>query len=590
MATSDSIRIFVRSESEATGGRLELRVDPSDTVLSLKEKISKLKGIPAQQQCLDFRGSYIYNDDTFAELEVKDGALICLSSTRDPVICRQGTPLQGAVGPPLYGPLRPSPIQGVPPTGLHMGGARSTDLRLRRKVVVLPLAPSVARPHPVLGGLRPAVLPPRPPPGDPPGWEAGGQHSRWMRPLPPPRPAVPHPIPVTGGWPMQLCGQQSPMMSAPPAPTTVLLPPRPPPRDPRLRQGLGGPPTHVPWQPPLPEEPYPDATQSGSEAEEILPPLPPGSPPPASIQALATGQSSLPAGPHAVISESNVLAEEAPPPPPPGSPPPSNVQGTPSTIENANGREGNASHRQPSTDRSQHESSSLHIPAENQQQASSLRIITNEVTGPHNSPVDEGGHFIDKGKGDLYVRKTDVSDQLLPVYEKSAAKQTASKADNKENDKDSLVHQSPEPGLHQGTSAQSVEADQLHQGRNATSSTQTSSEEHMSPSSKQTSSDEQMSPSSKQTSSDEHMSPSSNQTSSDEQVSPSSTHTSSHEQVAPSSGHTSSDEQVVPSSTHTSSDEQVVPRCTQISSDDVDYYLEEETGDLYVGRRRQVVA
>ncbi len=109
---------------------------------------------------------------------------------------------------------------------------------------------------------------------------------------------------------------------------TVLLPPPPPPRDPRLQQGLGGQLTHVPWQPPLPEEPYPHSgfTQSGSEAEEIPPPLPPGSPPPTSIRAIAPGQSSLPAGPHTAITESSVLAEEAPPKPPPGSPPPSVVQ------------------------------------------------------------------------------------------------------------------------------------------------------------------------------------------------------------------------------------------------------------------------
>ncbi len=39
----------------------------------------------------------------------------------------------------------------------------------------------------------------------------------------------------------------------------------------------------------------------------------------------------------------------------------------------------------------------------------------------------------------------------------------ASKADNKEDDKDSPVHQLPEPGLHQGTSAHSFETDQLQQ-------------------------------------------------------------------------------------------------------------------------------
>lgn len=123
-------------------------------------------------------------------------------------ICRRGTPLQGAVG---YGRLLPPAIQGVPPTVLHMGGTRPTDPRLRRKAVVLPLPPSVARPHPELAGLRPAVPPPRPPPGDPPGWQAGGQHSRLMRPLTPPHPAVPHPIPVTGDWPAQLGGQQTPV-------------------------------------------------------------------------------------------------------------------------------------------------------------------------------------------------------------------------------------------------------------------------------------------------------------------------------------------------------------------------------------------
>lgn len=51
------------------------------------------------------------------------------------------------------------------------------------------------------------------------------------------------------------------------------------------------------------------------------------------------------------------------------------------------------------------------------QQAIDLRIITDEVTGPHNSPVDEGGHFIDKGKGHLYVRKADVNHLPLPVFE-----------------------------------------------------------------------------------------------------------------------------------------------------------------------------
>lgn len=45
----------------------------------------------------------------------------------------------------------------------------------------------------------------------------------------------------------------------------------------------------------------------------------------------------------------------------------------------------------------------------------------------------------------------------------TAVKEIASKADNKEDDKYSPVHQLPEPGLRQGTSAHSFETDQLQQ-------------------------------------------------------------------------------------------------------------------------------
>ncbi|BDA46458.1 probable polyubiquitin-B at N-terminal half [Coccomyxa sp. Obi] len=530
MKPDRSIEICIRNQSEPSSGLLKLRVDPADTVSSLKEKLSKEKGIPAEQQRLDFEESFMNDDETLGDLKVKDGAVLDLSTTRGPFLRRQETTLLDAA-PPIYKTVLPPPVQGDPPAGLHMQGVCPRDPRMRPPIG----GQSVGVPHPVLGGVRPGV--------PPPSATAGG--SPWVAGWPPA-----HPI---AGTP------------APTAPNSAVF------------QATHRHLAHAAGRP---------ADSKGSQTEEMPPPLPPGSLPPSSVQVLVPGQLSL--------TESTSLAEEAPPPPPPGSPPPSIVQdqGAPSAVNQSTGREKNDSHVQPSPQQSQHDNNSLDVPVENQQQASALRIITDEVTGPHNSPVDEGGQFIDKGTGRLYVRKADASSLPLHVYE-----QTAPKADNEEDDKESPVHKSPELGVHQGTSAQSFEAEQLHKGQNASSSAKTSNDDPIAPSSAKTSNDEPiapgsaktepMSPGSAKTSNDEPMSPGSAKTSNDEPIAPGSAKTSNDEPMSPGSAKTSNDEPMSPGSAQTSSDHQMSPGSADINVGD-DYYLEEGTGDLYVRNRDSV--
>lgn len=79
-------QVVCRSKSEPAIGQLDLRVVPSDSVLSLKEKISKEKGTPAQEQCLDFQDSTMLDEYTLADLGVKEGAFIWLSTTTPPIL------------------------------------------------------------------------------------------------------------------------------------------------------------------------------------------------------------------------------------------------------------------------------------------------------------------------------------------------------------------------------------------------------------------------------------------------------------------------------------------------------------------------
>lgn len=52
-----------------------------------------------------------------------------------------------------------------------------------------------------------------------------------------------------------------------------------------------------------------------------------------------------------------------------------------------------------------------------QNKGSRLRVVTDGVSGPVNSPDAEGGRIIDKGTGEVYVRTEDSDDELLHVFE-----------------------------------------------------------------------------------------------------------------------------------------------------------------------------
>ena len=58
------------------GRHHDLTVEPTDTILSLKDQIHLLEGISVEQLRLLFQGANLSNDSTFESLNIKDGDTI----------------------------------------------------------------------------------------------------------------------------------------------------------------------------------------------------------------------------------------------------------------------------------------------------------------------------------------------------------------------------------------------------------------------------------------------------------------------------------------------------------------------------------
>jgi ubiquitin len=90
---STTMQIFVTA---LTGNTMTLDVEPSDTIMNVKQHIEEKEGIQPGQQRLGFQGEQLHDYCTLSEYNIQQGSaldLVCASS-------KEGTPPDDPAGPP----------------------------------------------------------------------------------------------------------------------------------------------------------------------------------------------------------------------------------------------------------------------------------------------------------------------------------------------------------------------------------------------------------------------------------------------------------------------------------------------------------
>ncbi|KAJ5072470.1 nedd8 [Anaeramoeba ignava] len=61
-----------------TGREVAITVEPTDTVLKVKERVEEVQGIPVPQQRVVFSGNVLKDDKTLEEIGLKHGSVVHL--------------------------------------------------------------------------------------------------------------------------------------------------------------------------------------------------------------------------------------------------------------------------------------------------------------------------------------------------------------------------------------------------------------------------------------------------------------------------------------------------------------------------------